>query len=97
MSISFNEEMEIYFIELSDGWTNVFAVISSTNALTPYINKKIVVGSKLEIVNWNIYPIGNIISYHPNPNIAKSRFFCIEFNYNNSLPSPYFCKLEWPK
>lgn len=64
MDIRLNEEIQSYFIKLTDGWSIVFAVINEQNMLFPFI-RKLSPGTKLNIVDWKIYPICNIIDYHP--------------------------------
>lgn len=95
VDIGYNEGMELYFVQLSDGWSSVFAVLSSDNELVQYVGRKLVVGTKIQIVNWNIHPLCNMLQHHPNLSTRTSSSACIQITYNNSLPSPYFSKLGW--
>ena len=62
---------------MSDGWIRVYALISMSNELYQFVNTKIVIGSKIEIVNWSIHPVCNILECHPDPLVRNSDCFCI--------------------
>lgn len=70
-------------------------MVPHTGMMRNYINRKILVGSKIEMVNWSLHPICNMLEHHPDPSVASSCAPCIEFSYNNSRPCPYFSKLGW--
>ena len=67
MGAEYSEEVENWFVQLTDGWSCVLGVISKKNLLFEVVSKgkKITVGTKISIVDWNIHPICNIGDYHP--------------------------------
>lgn len=97
VSLAHSQEMNTFFIQVSDGWTSAYAVINKHNQLHAYVQEKVVVGSKIEIVNWNIHPVCNILAFHPTQEASTSGLTCIQINYNNSRPAHYWSKLGYPK
>ena len=65
--------MSTYFLKLTDGWSIAFAIITDQNLLYKYAHK-FRAGLKINMVDWIIYPICNILDYHPD---EPGEFPCI--------------------
>jgi len=56
--------MNIYFIQLSDGWSTVWVAIQKSNLLYSYV-AKIKLCAKIFVSFWTSYPLSNILTYCP--------------------------------
>lgn len=55
----------MYFILLSDGWTNVWAIVTEKNYMYQFIGRKLRVCMKVFLGYWKIYSLANILSFCP--------------------------------
>ena len=89
--------MNMVFLKLSDGWFSIWAVIEEQNILYPYmlLSDKVMIGTKLCICLWNLYPLNNILDFCSKADVTEN--ICIEFFYNGSIILKSNAKLGFTK
>lgn len=92
MGLTYVDDRGIYFVQLTDGWFTLFAVVvdeprrtsgrpSNHHLLARLIRqKKLYVGSKISITGWRFYPVRNIIKSLDNALNGQA----IELFYNST-------------
>lgn len=106
-SIKLIEERNTFYLELSDGWYSVCAIVknelrspSGRASNNYYVSSliredKIYQGSKIKISGWRKYPIGNIMMHLGM--LENEEIPAIEIFYNGINPAPSNCKLGLKK